>query len=64
MQATYDISVERGERHWLIYAPAVERSTQARHLREVDAIARDLIAVMLDIDPNSFTVRVNHVTAN
>ena len=57
---TYHANVERDGRFWLIRVPEIGRSTQARHLREVEEMARDLIAVMHDIAPDSFDVVVSH----
>ncbi len=45
---SYEVNVERGERYWLVHVPAIGHSTQARSLREVELMARDLIAVMHD----------------
>ncbi|MFZ2242559.1 MAG: hypothetical protein WAV90_23925 [Gordonia amarae] len=42
----YTALVERGERFWIVHVPEVERSTQARTLREVDDMARDLVHLM------------------
>jgi hypothetical protein len=43
---TYRVDVERDGRFWLIHVPAVERWTQARNVREIEPMARDLIAIM------------------
>ena len=56
---TYTARVERDGRFWLIHVPQVDRYTQARHLREVEPMVRDLVAVMLDVDPASFAVAVD-----
>jgi hypothetical protein len=56
----YHANVERDGRFWLIRVPEIGRATQARHLREVDAMARDLIAVMRDVEPDSFQLIVSH----
>ncbi len=56
---TYDVQVERGDKYWLVYVPAVDRTTQSRTLREVEAMARDLIAIMLDVAPNSFSLKTD-----
>lgn len=58
---TYRADVERDGRCWYIRVPAISRSTQARHLREIELMARDLIAVMEDVPSDSFHVEV-HVT--
>lgn len=47
----YTARVTRDGRFWLIHVPEIDRVTQARHLREIDVMARDLIAVMTDDDP-------------
>ena len=56
---TYTAQVERDGRFWLIHVPEVDRWTQARTLREVEPMARDLVAVMLEVDPDSFELRVD-----
>jgi hypothetical protein len=56
---TYDVRVERGEKYWLLKVPAIDRATQARSLKEIEPMARDLIAVMLDVDPHSFDLNVD-----
>jgi len=55
---TYHARVERGDRFWLVHVREVDRWTQARHLREVEEMARDLVAVMLDVDPGSFRLEI------
>lgn len=52
----YTATAERDGRFWLVHVPAVDRWTQARSLREVEAMAKDLVAVMLDVDPESVRV--------
>ncbi|MEO6500880.1 MAG: hypothetical protein ABIQ09_03105, partial [Jatrophihabitantaceae bacterium] len=54
MTATYHARVERGEQLWLVSVPEIGRTTQARSLREVETMARDLIAVMEQVLPDSF----------
>jgi hypothetical protein len=54
---TYTAQVERGERYWLVTIPEIQRTTQARTLREVEPMARDLIAVLEQVDPNSFDLK-------
>jgi hypothetical protein len=57
---TYHANVERDGRFWLIRVPEIGRSTQARYLREVEEMARDLIAVMREVAPDSFDVVVSY----
>jgi len=52
--ASYTARVERGERFWLVTVPEIGHTTQARTLREVEPMARDLIAVMEQVKPESF----------
>ena len=54
----YRVDVERDGRYWHIRVPAVGRSTQARHLREIEPMARDLIAIMEDLPADSFRLDV------
>jgi hypothetical protein len=58
---TYHANVERDGTVWRVRVPEVERTTQARSLREVEPMARDLIAIMDDIPVDSFRVNV-HIT--
>ena len=43
------VVVMRDEKYWHVDVPAVERVTQARHLGEVDLMARDLVRIMRDL---------------
>jgi hypothetical protein len=57
---TYEAVAERDERDgrwWLVRVPGVG-ITQARRLSEVEPMARDLIATVLDVAADSFEVRV------
>lgn len=56
--ATYEVRVSHGEKYWLVHAPAVDRWTQARTLREVDVMARDLISIMTGEAPESIELAV------
>ncbi len=55
---TYHAEVDRDGDVWRIRVPEVARTTQARTLREVQAMARDLIAIMDDIPAGSFGLDV------
>ncbi len=54
----YLAEVDRDGTVWRVRVPEVQRTTQARSLREVEPMARDLIAIMEDVHPDSFTVKV------
>jgi transcriptional regulator with XRE-family HTH domain len=56
---TYHADVERDGRFWAIRVQEVGRSTQARHVREIEPMARDLIVVMEDVPADSFRLEVN-----
>lgn len=56
---SYRVFVTRGDRFWLVDVPMVGRTTQARHLREVEVMARDLIAVMTNADASSVELLVH-----
>ncbi len=56
---TYNATARRGERYWIIEVPEIGHSTQARNVKEVDVMARDLIAVMLEVPADSFDVDVH-----
>jgi hypothetical protein len=58
---TYTARVERDGRFWLVWVVELERATQARHLGEVEFMARDMIALMLEIEPDSFELVVDLV---
>jgi hypothetical protein len=57
--STYHAEVKHGDKYWLIYVPEVDRSTQARHVREIETMARDLVAVMEDVPTDSFELRID-----
>ncbi|WP_156365532.1 hypothetical protein [Sciscionella sediminilitoris] len=54
----YQVRVERGEKFWLVYVAGVDRWTQAKRFSEVEDTARDLVAVMDDVDPESIELTV------
>jgi hypothetical protein len=60
---TYTAIASRGEHFWLVRVPGLGTTkdglpTQARTLADVEPWARDLIAVYLDVPPDSFRVKV------
>jgi hypothetical protein len=55
---TYHAEVDRDGKFWRVRVPEVGRTTQARNLREVEPMARDLIAIMDDIPEDSFKLNV------
>ena len=55
---TYTALVTRDGTVWHVEVPEIDRVTQARSINEVDAMARDLIAIMTGLEPNSFELDV------
>lgn len=64
---TYTAIAERGERYWSVRIPGLGNHpeeglpTQARSLAEVEPMARDLIALWLEVPEDSFGVEVSVV---
>lgn len=59
MKTTYEAHAHREGAWWAIAVPAVEGVfSQARRIDQVEAMARDAVAGILDIDPESFDVAV------
>jgi len=58
---TYDVKVTRDGRWWMIEIPEVDGLTQARRLDEVETMARELIAVTLDVPLSEVVVSVSGI---
>ncbi len=50
----YTATVTRDGKWWMIEVPEIDGLTQARRLAEVEDMARSLIAMTLDVEPDSF----------
>lgn len=59
--STYSIRAELEGRFWYIEIPALDGATQARHLREIDYMARDYIHNLTDEAPESIELEVELV---
>ncbi len=59
MKPTYTAAVTRDGRFWLIRIDGVGQ-TQARDADEIEAMARDLIATVLDRDADSFALTIEN----
>jgi hypothetical protein len=59
VEMMYHVRVERGEKYWLLHVAEIDRWTQARNLREVEPMARDLIAIMEDVPSTSFELDID-----
>jgi hypothetical protein len=55
---TYEVTATREGRWWLVRVPVIDSVTQARHIGEVEEMARSLIHVMTDEDPAAFGLRI------
>jgi hypothetical protein len=60
---TYHVGVERGDQYWLVHVVELDRWTQARTLRDVEPMARDLVATMAaapdSAAPDSFGLTID-----
>lgn len=54
----YTVNVDRDETMWRVRVPEIARTTVARNLAEVETMARDLIAIMTDQEPDAFDLAV------
>lgn len=55
---TYHAAVRRDGRFWYVDLGEVG-ATQARHLREAESMARDYIAIVREVDPDSFALTLD-----
>lgn len=46
--STYTVKAQRSGKYWHLEVPEIDRSTQARHLGEVDTMSRELISIITD----------------
>jgi predicted RNase H-like HicB family nuclease len=54
----YQVVITRDGRWWMISVPEIDRLTQARRLADVEQMARELIAVTLDVRLSEVAVEV------
>lgn len=59
-EVKYEVHAERDGKYWLLKVPAIDRVTQARNAREIEAMARGLIAIMTEVEPDSFDIEVKY----
>ena len=55
---TYDVNATRDGRFWMVAVPELDGLTQARYRGEVEAMAREYIATVLDLPVDDIAVRV------
>jgi hypothetical protein len=58
----YTANVTREGRWWMVAVPQIDALTQARRLGEAGTMARELIALVLEVEPDSFDVTVEIVS--
>jgi hypothetical protein len=58
MSHTYQAWVQRENRWWMIRIPEIDGITQARNKAEVELMAKDLVAISLDIPVDSVSVEL------
>lgn len=57
---TYTAVAERSEGWWAVHVPEVAGArTQARRLEQIEPMAREVIALLLDTDEDSFALEVD-----
>lgn len=54
----YEAKARRDGTLWFIEIPGLELVTQARTVKEIEEMARDVIAISLEVPPESFGVHV------
>jgi len=58
MDTAYSATVRRDGRWWFVYVPKLDIAGQSRTLGEVEEVAREVIGLALDIDPDPIVVSV------
>jgi hypothetical protein len=58
MTTEYNVSVTRDGKWWMVSIPLLDGLTQARRLAEADLMAREWIAVTLDVPIEQIAVKV------
>ena len=59
-QRTFDATVTREGRWWLITVAALDAVTQARSIREIPIMATDLVSSLLDVDETAVAVNLTY----
>jgi hypothetical protein len=54
----WDATAFLDDKFWVIEVPAIRRTTQARSVKEIDVMVRDLISIMTETGPDSFDVNM------
>jgi hypothetical protein len=59
---TYDITVERDGRWWMITVPEIDQVTQARRITEIEDMARSLVAISTDAPLTDIAVHIRSIS--
>lgn len=59
---TYDITVERDGRWWMITVPEIGQVTQARRITEIEDMARSLVAISTDAPLTDIAVHIRSIS--
>lgn len=55
---TYDVVAEQDGAFWLLRIPELDGVTQARNREEIETMAREYIAITLDVPADSFSLAI------
>ena len=55
----FDVTISREGKWWMVATPEIDGLTQARSVHEARDMARDYIAITLDIPKDSFDIQVH-----
>lgn len=58
VEMIYDVEIKPDEDYWFIKVPSINRVTQAKNLKEVDDMAKDLITIMTGEQNPEITVKM------
>ena len=61
MTDVYKYEIHQEGRNWVVRIPGLGLTTQARNLRETDRMAKSIVALHLDADPDSFEVQRSNI---
>ena len=55
-QKTYGVTARKDGRWWIVSIPELDAVGQARNAAEIQEVAREIIGLWLDVEPNSFDI--------
>lgn len=57
---TYEVLAWTESGSFVLYVPEIESLTRARHVEELEPAAKDLIAELAGISPDTFTIQLRY----